>query len=307
MLTDIDRARSALFHLDAGCERSTWVRIGMAAKAAGLDLADWIDWCATGANYGGEREASGVWRSFKSAGGISSATLFRMAIDAGWSDSSPPHHVVRPARREAEPDRPMRETLSDYGHDLWVASKPLSGVALDYLKARHCRIPPADGDVRWHASVKHPTGYVGAALVALITDVRTGEPLSLHRTWITPTGKADIDPPRLLLAGHRKQGGVIRLWPDESVTHGLGVAEGIESALSLAWAYEPTWSVIDAGNMAAFPVLHGIEVLTIAADNDAAGQKAADECAQRWANAGREVFITTQKQNDLNDAVQEGA
>lgn len=200
------------------------------------------------------------------------------------------------------------DSLSDYGRDLWAASKPVSGVALDYLNTRHCRIPPADGDLRWHSSLKHPTGYVGPALVARITDALTGEPLSLHRTWIRANGrKADVEPPRLLLAAHRKQGGVIRLWPDESVTHGLGIAEGIESALSLAWAYEPTWSVIDAGNLAALPVLPGVEVLTIAADNDVAGQKAADECAQRWADSGREAFITTQKQNDLNDAIQEGA
>ncbi len=200
------------------------------------------------------------------------------------------------------------DTLSDYGRELWAASKPLSGVALDYLNARRCRIPPADGDIRYHPALKHPTGYVGPALVARITDAVTGEALSLHRTWIRADGrKADVEPPRLLLAGHRKQGGVIRLWPDEAVTQGLGIAEGIESALSLAWAHEPTWSVIDAGNMAAFPVLPGIEVLTIAADNDVAGQNAADECGIRWANADCEVYIVTpKKQSDINDAVQEG-
>ncbi len=213
----------------------------------------------------------------------------------------------RPRIKAAAPTA-KHDTLSDYGCELWVASKPLSGVALAYLDTRRCRIPPGDGDLRWHPSLKHPTGYVGPALVARITDALTGEPLSLHRTWIRADGrKADVEPPRLLLAGHRKQGGVIRLWPDESVTHGLGVAEGIESALSLAWAFEPTWSVIDAGNLAALPVLPGIEVLTIAADNDVAGQSAADECAQRWADAGCEAFITTQRQNDINDAIQEGA
>lgn len=219
-------------------------------------------------------------------------------------------HLTTPSkpRIKAAPPSAKHDTLSDYGRELWAASKLLSGVARAYLDARRCRIPPADGDLRYHPSLKHPTGYVGPALVALITDAVTGEALSLHRTWIRPDGrKADVDPPRLLLGGHRKQGGVIRLWPDEAVTQGLGIAEGIESALSLAWGHEPTWSVIDAGNLAAFPVLAGIEVLTIAADNDVAGQNAADECAQRWADAGREAFIATQKQNDINDAVQEGA
>lgn len=219
-------------------------------------------------------------------------------------------HLAMPSKRpiKAAPPTVQHETLSEYGGALWKECKPLTGVALAYIEARHCRIPPADGDLRFHVSLKHPTGHVGPALVALITDAITGEPLSLHRTWIRPDGrKADVDPPRLLLGGHRKQGGVIRLWPDEAVTVGIGIAEGIETALSLAWAYVPVWACIDAGNLKMFPRLPGTESLVIGADNDLAGQNAADECAQRWADAGREAFITTQKQNDLNDAIREGA
>jgi hypothetical protein len=200
------------------------------------------------------------------------------------------------------------ETLSGYGRDLWGACKPLSGVAVAYLEGRRCVIPPADGDLRWHPALKHPTGSTGPALVARITDAVTREPVSLHRTWIRADGsKANIDPPRLLLGGHRKQGGVIRLWPDEAVTVGLGVAEGIETALSLAWAYAPVWACIDAGNLAVFPVLPGIEALTIGADNDPAGTTAAQDCARRWVDADREVYITKQAENDLNDAIKEAA
>ncbi|MCY1286329.1 Toprim domain protein [compost metagenome] len=200
------------------------------------------------------------------------------------------------------------ETLSDYGHELWSACKPLSGAAVAYLEARHCHIPPADGDLRFHSALKHPTGYTGPSLVGLITDAVTREPLSLHRTWIQADGrKADVDPPRLLLGGHRKQGGVIRLWPDEAVTTSLGTAEGLETALSLAWAHAPVWACIDAGNLAALPYLAGIECLVIGADNDPAGTAAAKECAQRWADAGAEVYATRQTQNDLNDILKEAA
>jgi putative DNA primase/helicase len=100
---------------------------------------------------------------------------------------------------------------------------------------------------------------------------------------------------------------VIRLWPDEAVTTGLGMAEGIETALSLAWGYVPVWALIDAGNLKAIPVLAGVESLVIGADNDAAGVAAADECGRRWAEADREVFVTQQPQNDLNDALTEAA
>ena len=53
------------------------------------------------------------------------------------------------------------------------------------------------------------------------------------------------------------------------------------------------WSAIDAGNMAALPVLPGIERLFIYADTDpsGAGQAAARTLARRWHQAGREVYI----------------
>lgn len=196
------------------------------------------------------------------------------------------------------------EVLSEWGHSMWGVSKPLSGVALDYLAARRCCIPPEGSDLRWHPALKHPSGYVGPALLALITDALTGEPLSIHRTWIQANGrKADIDPPRLLLGGHRKAGGVIRLWPLEAGATALGVCEGVESALSLAHALKPSWSCIDAGNLKALPVLPDIETLVIGRDNDAAGIRASTECAQRWLNGGRRVVVTQQSENDLNDMI----
>jgi hypothetical protein len=93
-----------------------------------------------------------------------------------------------------------------------------------------------------------------------------------------------------LLKGHRKSGGVIRLWPDESVTSSLSIAEGIETALCAAHGATPIWSCIDAGNMARLPVLAGIYSLIIFADYDEAGLRAANACASRWA-AGAEVTL----------------
>jgi len=214
------------------------------------------------------------------------------------SPQQPRKAVPRPAERP--------RGLSDYARQLWAATAPLSGAAVDYLAARKCVVPPADGDLRCLPALKHPLGYIGPALVGRITDACTGAPLSLHRTWIHPDGrKADVSPPRLLLKDHPISGGVIRLWPDEAVTNGLGIAEGIETALSLAHGYEPVWSLIDAGHLAKFPVLNGIEDLIIAADNDEAGRKAAAECARRWApHAAVRVISADADGCDLNDLVQ---
>ena len=212
--------------------------------------------------------------------------------------------TIKPAFK---PQGQKHEHLSDWGLNLWNSTQDLSGAALQYLKARHCLIPPADTHLRWHPSLKHPSGYVGPALVALVTHVHTREYLSLHRTWITPTGKADLDTPRLPLANHSLKNGVIRLYPDDWVTNRLGIAEGIEAGLSMAWAFNPVWATIDAGHLAQFPVLTGVEELVIAQDQDPAGIAAATICATRWANEGRAVLVTDQQQNDLNDVLKEAA
>ena len=142
--------------------------------------------------------------------------------------------------------------------------------------------------------------------MALITDEQTGHPLSLHRTWILPDGrKAVVEPPRLLLKGCPKAGGVIRLWP-EVQGQPLGIAEGVETALSLAWAVVPAWAAIDAGNLGALHVVRGVPELLIAVDADLAGEGAAAECAARWAAAGRRVRLVRPEagDSDLNDTAQ---
>lgn len=293
-IEQLDRARSALFSLDSGCTRAEWVRIGMAAKAAGVIEDDFIGWSAQASNYGGEREARAVWRSFRSDGGINAGTLFHAARDTGWTDSDAPTRPlpIRQQARSAEPGRTMRETLDPRWLAYWQSLGPVREVGRAYLEARRCIVPPADGDLRFDPAARHPGGYTGPCLVALVTDALSGVATSLHRTWVSPDGtKADIDRPRMLLGGHRKAGGVIRLWPDESVTAGLGIAEGVETALSLAHAYQPVWACIDAGNLQRFPVLPGVESLTIAVDNDPDGIASANECAERWAQEDRDVAL----------------
>ncbi len=194
-------------------------------------------------------------------------------------------------RRPLEPVRPMppkAEPLawSDRAESIWRRTKPLSGtVGETYLLHRGCLLPPADSDLRF----LEPTDRHPPSLCARITDAATNKPLSLHLTALKPDGSGRGE--RHLLGGHRKKGGVIRLWPEEAVTIALALAEGVESALAAAHVFTPIWATVDAGNMTGFPVLAGIEALTIFADHDEAGIKAARECAARWRDAGREVRV----------------
>lgn len=89
-MDNINRALDALHSLDPGCDRGRWVRIGMAAKAAGIDFDTFDSWSSNGGNYVSTKDCASTWNSFKGSG-ISAATLFRMALDAGWQD---------PAKRE---------------------------------------------------------------------------------------------------------------------------------------------------------------------------------------------------------------
>jgi hypothetical protein len=92
------------------------------------------------------------------------------------------------------------------------------------------------------------------------------------------------------------------------------VGEGIETVAAAATRVEhhdhhtllqPAWSLIDSGNLRDFPVLAGIESLTILVDNDQSGggQAAADVCTRRWLAAGRRVYqlIPNKVGTDFND------
>lgn len=180
---------------------------------------------------------------------------------------------------------------------MWSAGRPIAGSPVDYyLSGRGCALPPAGEEairflpdaVHWPSRTRHP------AMLALITDAVTDEKMSLHLTFLRPdgSGKAAIEKPKLLLPGHQKAGGVIRLCLDEEVTLGLGLAEGIETTLSVvASGWSPAWAAVDAGNMRGFPVLAGVEALSLFSDRDPAGLAAAEMAAERWRAAGRQAAI----------------
>src|SRR5262249_576917 len=107
---------------------------------------------------------------------------------------------------------------------------------------------------------------------------------------------------RRYLFGCSTNGGVIRLSRDEQVTQGLVIGEGIETCATALLGVAPVWSCMDAGHVAAFPVLAGIESLTVLIDDDAAGRRAFAEVRERWQYAEREVIgIESPHGNDLND------
>lgn len=189
---------------------------------------------------------------------------------------------------------------ADLAGPLWDRALPIPGtLAEKYLLSRRCALPPRDADLRFLPA----RGDYPAAMVAKVTDARTASSLTLQITELSPTGEKLR---RRLLAGYPKRGGVIRLWPDDAVTQGLAIGEGIETSLSVAHIFQPAWAAVDAGNLAALPVLPGIEALVIFADNDPAGINAARASARRWRDAERNVrIVAPRRHNDFNDVITE--
>lgn len=85
-----------------------------------------------------------------------------------------------------------------------------------YLAGRGCAIPSPGADLRWLPAHRHPYGYVGPVLLALLTDAVTNGPRTVHRTWLAQEGSAEtaIEKLRLQWKGLSKTGAFCRLVSD---------------------------------------------------------------------------------------------
>jgi len=108
MTSEIDRARSALHAIDAGCARTEWATIGMAAKDAGLDVDDFIEWSRPAPNFKSERDCTDAWRSF-APGPVTAATLFSKAREAGWNGGVNGFHKPHQKAQETRKPEPGAE------------------------------------------------------------------------------------------------------------------------------------------------------------------------------------------------------
>ncbi|MCJ2044740.1 toprim domain-containing protein [Methylobacterium sp. J-078] len=191
---------------------------------------------------------------------------------------------------------------------IWSEARHPAGSPVEsYLGRRGVSLPDDPREViRFHPACPF-AGTRTRAMVALVRDIVTNEPVAIHRTALS------LDGQKIEVNGHDRLalgpigGGAVKLTPDEGVTTCLGIGEGIETTLSLRRSTEfgesPVWSLLAAGGISTLPVLPGIEALWIATDHDPAGLKASRSCATRWQSAGAETFLITPDAPgaDLND------
>ncbi|MEP2531745.1 toprim domain-containing protein [Shimia sp.] len=169
----------------------------------------------------------------------------------------------------------------------WNATVPLAGTLSDrYLHRTRGRDGTGVKDLRHHPKIYYSKTEFAPALVAAIRNITTGKITGVHRTFLTETGQKITRTVK-----GRQANGAIMLDPMDSISTGLAICEGIEDGLAIQTIQRPVWCLINKGGIAKFPVLPGIEHVTIYADNDEAGRGAADECRLRWTSAGIDVTV----------------
>jgi len=171
-----------------------------------------------------------------------------------------------------------------------------------YFAHRGLRLEPGM-PLRFHPRAwrNRANGPPGPAMLALMTCPERNEPVGVHLTYLRHDGRGKADGPSLkVMLGRR---GVVRLTPDEEVTLGIGIAEGIETSVAIMQrlGWRPVWAATCAGAVSTFPIISGLDAITIFADSDPAGMRAAETCAGRWSEAGREVTIWTPERGDRRD------
>ena len=177
------------------------------------------------------------------------------------------------------------------------------------LGRREQRFPDLDSVMRWNPKCSFGLSGEQPCIVSLFRDVKSNEPMAIHRTHIVSAsgGKAE----RMALGPYF--GSAIKLWPLKKGDASLTIGEGIEnvlSALALEVGTPPAWAATVAGNLSRMPVIRGVKRLTIAADNDAhgKGQENASILRRKWLTQGKEVVakIPTKVGEDFNDVLLRG-
>jgi putative DNA primase/helicase len=205
----------------------------------------------------------------------------------------------RPASRAHAVRQPDRAKRSEAALAIWQAANPVNGTLVEtYLASRglHIPLPPT---LRFHVGLKHPSGGIWPAMVALVTRGADDTPLAIHRSFLARdgSGKAPVEPTKMMLGPCR---GAVRLGP---IGGRLMIAEGIENALSaMQSTAQAAWAALSTSGLRTLELPADVRDVVVLADGDQPGEEAARDCAWRWKREGRRVRIARPPQGmDFND------
>lgn len=180
------------------------------------------------------------------------------------------------------------------------------GDAIDYLASRHLWPLPPGCSLRAHATVEYWDGQIRIgrypAIVADVLDV-AGELVTVHTTYLDAGKKLlGYEPRKIWSPMTGREGCAVRLMPAADV---LGIAEGIETALSAARLEEiPVWAALNTSLLARFEPPAGVTRLRVYGDRDEAGLTAALKLLERLQGRIRvEVRTPPAPAKDWNDVL----
>lgn len=175
---------------------------------------------------------------------------------------------------------------------LWDEAVAIGGTLAErYLVETRRLALPTDVSprvLRFHSACPFGAGARHPCVLALYRDIASDVARAIMRTALTLQAQK-IDRKALGAVG----AAAIKLSDHADVTMGLTVGEGLETTLAgIMKGFGPAWALGSAGAIAKFPVLGGIEALTMLAEtgDGGANERATKECAGRWLAAGREVY-----------------
>ncbi|MDP8986285.1 MAG: toprim domain-containing protein [Pseudomonadota bacterium] len=176
--------------------------------------------------------------------------------------------------------------------------------AVDYLAGRLLWPLPPGCSLRAHATAeyRHEGRSIGRfpALVADVVDI-AGELVTCHVTWLSGGKKIEGYPPRKILSPMvGREGCAVRLMPAGPV---LGIAEGIETALSAAIIDDvPVWAALNTSLLMRFEPPPDVTTLRVYADQDEPGLMAALRLFERLQGRIRvEIRTPRPPHKDFND------
>jgi DNA primase len=188
---------------------------------------------------------------------------------------------------------------------LWRAARPAEGSPIErYLASRGLHLA-AQRTLRFHPRLKHPTGGMWPAMIALVTRGADDTPIAVHRTFLSRDGKAKapVEPQKMMLGPCR--GGAVRLGVAGDT---VMIGEGIETCLAAMQATgEPVWAALSTSGLRSLELPQSFRDIVVLADGDVPGEAAARAAAGRWTREGRRVRIARPPAgSDFNDLLQRG-
>lgn len=106
-----------------------------------------------------------------------------------------------------------------------------------------------------------------AGMIAAITDPQNNL-VNVHQTFLTSEGHKDLSksPNKMVMKGQLPEGSSIKIWDEKEI---MGVAEGIESAMSAAILFKmPVWAAVNATLLSKWVPPTLAKEIHIFADND---------------------------------------